>query len=352
MTSLFTQVPLDLAIQVLNVKLHEEQSLIERTSIPVPQIVFLTDLCLHSTFFRFQGKFFEQTDGAAMGSPLSPIIANLVMEHIEEKAIASAPLQPSLWTRYVDDTFVIWNHEEEHLLQFHEHLNGQHPSIQFTIERESEGRMPFLDVLVSRTHDHLSTSNYRKPTHTDRYIPFHSNHHPRVLMGIARCMRNRALQVCDENSQQSELEHLERVFRANGFPEKVVMRALSSPCSNRTPGDWQQQEEEEAMKPLFVPYVRGLSERLEKVCTPLGVRPIFKPWNTLRRMLMQVKDRTPMGNKKEIVYEVPCHDCEMKYIGETKRSMKERVAEHRYAVKKEDVQKWHSSPCSKILPFH
>ena len=116
------------------------------------------------------------------------------------------------------------------------------------------------------------------------------------------------------------------------------MRALSSPCSNRTPGDWQQQEEEEAMKPLFVPYVRGLSERLEKVCTPLGVRPIFKLQNTLRRMLMQVKDRTPMGNKKEIVYEVPCHDCEMKYIGETKRSMKKRVAEHRYAVKKEDVQ--------------
>jgi hypothetical protein len=55
---------------------------------------------------------------------------------------------------------------------------------------------------------------------------------------------------------------------------------------------------------------------------------------------------------KEIVYEVPCHDCEMKYIGETKRSMKKRVAEHRYAVKKEDVQKWHSSPCSKIPPFH
>ena len=52
-TSLFTQVPLDLAIQVLEVKLHEDQSLIERTSIPVPQIVFLTDLCLRSTFFRF-----------------------------------------------------------------------------------------------------------------------------------------------------------------------------------------------------------------------------------------------------------------------------------------------------------
>ena len=117
-TSLFTQVPLHLAIQILEEKLNEDQSLPERTSISVPQILSLANLCLCSTFFRFQRQFFEQTDGVAMRSPLSPIIANLVMEHIEEKAILSAPLKPSL-TRYVDDTFVIWSHREEELLKFH-----------------------------------------------------------------------------------------------------------------------------------------------------------------------------------------------------------------------------------------
>lgn len=91
-TSLFTQVPLDLAIQVLEQKLNEDQSLPERTPILVPQIVLLTGLCLRSTFFKCQNQFFEQTDGAAMGSPLSPIIANLFTEHIEKKAILSASL--------------------------------------------------------------------------------------------------------------------------------------------------------------------------------------------------------------------------------------------------------------------
>ena len=63
-----------------------DQTLIERTT-PVQQLVHLTELCLHSTYFKCQSKFYKQTDGAAMGSPLSPIIANLFMEQLEEEAI-------------------------------------------------------------------------------------------------------------------------------------------------------------------------------------------------------------------------------------------------------------------------
>lgn len=73
-----------------------------------------------------------------MRSLLSPIIANLFMEYIEEKAIQSAPLQPALWIRYVNDTVVIWQQGEEQLLRFHGHLNQQSPNIQFTMHMERE----------------------------------------------------------------------------------------------------------------------------------------------------------------------------------------------------------------------
>ena len=76
-TSLFTQVPVDDALKVLKEKLNDDRTLKERISIPVAQVMQLTELCLRSTYFQFENQFYEQTDGAAMGSPLSPIIANL-----------------------------------------------------------------------------------------------------------------------------------------------------------------------------------------------------------------------------------------------------------------------------------
>ena len=155
-------------------------------------------------------------------------MANLFMEYIEEKAITSAPLKPNMWTRYVDDTFVIWPHGPEPLQRFHEHLNQQCPSIQFTMETEDHGQIPFLDVLVTRQGNKLSTSVYRKPTHTDRYLPSHSHHHPRMLTGVMQCMRQRDDQICNEANKKAELHHLENVFIANGYPERTVKKIFSS----------------------------------------------------------------------------------------------------------------------------
>ena len=170
-TNLFTQVPIADALQVIEQKLSQDHSLLDRTTIPIPQLVELTELCLRSSFFQFQDKYYEQIEGAAMGSPLSPIVANLFMENLEEEAIRSAPLQPKLWRRYVDDTFVIWPHGQEELHRFHEHLNSLHSNIHFTMEEEKECTLPFLDVLITRISSSLSTSVYHKPTHRERYYP-------------------------------------------------------------------------------------------------------------------------------------------------------------------------------------
>ena len=162
--------PIDHTLKVVERRLSDDRTLIERAT-----TVTTHGTSLRSTYFKYQSKFYEQTDGAAMGSPLSAIIANLFMEQLEEEAIQSAPSQPAVWTRYVDYTFVIWQHGDEELARFHRHLNQQSPSIHFTMERE-EGRIAFLHVLVSKDGDCLSITVYRKPMHTDWYIPFHSHH--------------------------------------------------------------------------------------------------------------------------------------------------------------------------------
>ena len=147
-----------------------------------------------------------------MGSPLSPIVANLFMEAFEEKALESAVLRPRMWVRYVDDTFVLWPHEEDKLETFYRHLNSQHPSMQFTMEKESEGKISFLDVQITTKEGKLSTGVYRKNTHTDRYINYSSHHHPRIKTGVIACLKNRAEKVCDQQCVKSEISHLKRTF--------------------------------------------------------------------------------------------------------------------------------------------
>ena len=117
-----------------------------------------------------------QTDGAAMGSPVSPVVANIYMEMFEELALRTAPHAPRIWKRYVDDTFCVI--EREHVDLFLEHVNSLCPTIQFTMKLEKEWTIPFLDILLTRgTEGKVNISMYRKPTHTDRYLQY-SSHHP------------------------------------------------------------------------------------------------------------------------------------------------------------------------------
>ena len=116
-------------------------------------------------------------------------------------------LRPRKWLRYVDDTFVLWPHGEDELDTFHNHHNAQHQSIQ----KESDGRIPFLDVLVERKETKLSTRVYRKSTH-DHYIV-------RPPTNQVWSLKNRAEKVCDREHLKAEMVHLKKTFKTNGYPE-------------------------------------------------------------------------------------------------------------------------------------
>ena len=105
-----------------------------------------------------------------VGSPISPLIANPFMEEFEVKALSTCPHPPSLWLRFVDDTFVIM--KAEHSQPLLHHINSQDPHIQFTVEQPTQQvSLPFLDTLVTIEPDNtFSTTVYRKPTHTDQYL--------------------------------------------------------------------------------------------------------------------------------------------------------------------------------------
>ena len=96
------------------------------------EICSLLNLCLEATYLMFDGQVYQQVHGTAMGSPVSVVVVNLVMENIEKRALSSFHTPPRFWSRYVDDACTVL--PQGLVTSFHEHLNSIDKNIQFTVE--------------------------------------------------------------------------------------------------------------------------------------------------------------------------------------------------------------------------
>lgn len=164
--SLFTKVSTEEAIALIS----------QALPIDFPQ---LTQQFLKSTLSFFDGKYNEQIDGTAMGSPFSPVVANLFMEDFEKKSISSSVLKPLVFLRYIDKKFTVWPQGKPPLQDFLLHLNSLTPKIKSTMETEENGYLPFMDELVTRKNDgSLGLVAARKKAPADCYLHDESHHHP------------------------------------------------------------------------------------------------------------------------------------------------------------------------------
>jgi len=168
--SLFTKVPVEESLTLLSQHFNK-------------YILALYKHVLTSTYFCVDGQFYEQTDGIAMGSPLSPVIAKFYMEDFELKAIKQATNKPACWYRYVDYTFVIWPHGKEELTDFLNHLNGIHNNIQFTMEIKMKDTSHFWILTYTGRRTAPSDTEYieNPPLLTSTYTKIPSPSSQQVL---------------------------------------------------------------------------------------------------------------------------------------------------------------------------
>ena len=336
-SALFTSIPIDPAIDTIRKQLEEDQDLKKRTSMTVDHIISLLEFCLKNTYFSFQGRYYEQTEGATKGSPISPLVANIYMEEFEKQAISTSTTPPILWKRYVDDTFTIIKKNSKD--SFLEHLNSINPKIQFTCEETREdGSMPFLDILVTPEDDgSLKTSVFRKTTHTDLYLQWDSHHTIPSKYSVAGTLFHRASTVCSTPQQlQEEEEHLFRALTKCKYPTWAIKRARIRSQNlniNKTRRTKQTGQKEKKNLYMVVPYHQGLSERIKRSCNKFGVQVFFKGGQTIKNLLMAPKDKDPITNKSGVIYRFKCshHGCKEEYIGESARNFAERFKEHQKA---------------------
>nr|VZH93756.1 unnamed protein product [Spirometra erinaceieuropaei] len=143
-TSIFTSIPQHLAVETIELLLREKYDETENR-LGHAQIIQLLKFRL-KTHFTFDGTIYEQVKGMPMGSPISGLIAEAVLQRLE--SLVFRHHRPKFWARYVDDTFVVI--ERDQVLTFKEQLNAVFPDIQFTMEEEENNQLAFLDVLACR----------------------------------------------------------------------------------------------------------------------------------------------------------------------------------------------------------
>ena len=256
--SLFTSIPIDPAITIIRKHLEQDKDLHQRTNMTVNHICCLLEFCLKNTYFQYKGRYYEQTEGVAMGSPISPIVANLFMEDFKVQAIMTSPSPPVLWKRYVDDTFTIIH--KQHKDSFLEHLNNINPSIKFTSEEtRPDGAIPFLDILITPKDDSsLQTSVYKKPTHTDLYLQWDSHHTIPSKYSMVGTLYHKAKTIC--SNQEMLLKEEQHLLL--GIEEMQIPHM--GPNKKKNKNNSQQNKNIKKNLYMVVPHYQGLSENIKR----------------------------------------------------------------------------------------
>lgn len=186
--SLFTNVPLDLAIDSIN---NRWKHIAAHTKIPQNEIIFAVSFVLTSTYFTFNSIIYKQTYGTPMGSPLSPLIADLVMHDLETTTLNALNLHTSLYYRYVDD--IIMTAPSTMVSQIVSKFNNYHDRLKFTVEYEADRCLSFMDLLINIRNNKIFIDWFHKKTFSGRVLSFFSNHPFCQKIGIIYNMLDRAL---------------------------------------------------------------------------------------------------------------------------------------------------------------
>ena len=262
-SSLYTNIPHNEGIEACRHFLNTRQE----KSLPAESICDLIRMILTMNNFSFNNEHYLQVHGTAMGTRMAPSYANLFMGKFEQHAIENAPLKPFVWWRFIDDVFMIWTEGEEHLKDFIRYLNSVHASIKFTHEysNSSHQTLPFLDIQVHLSNNHIQTDLHTKPTDKHQYLLKTSCHPNHTKQTIPFSLFLRIRRICSTDAffdKRSEelIKHLVQRGYSRYSLQKDANRVRAIPRHATL-----QSQEQKATKTDRTPFVISFNPALPKI---------------------------------------------------------------------------------------
>ncbi|XP_025262217.1 uncharacterized protein LOC112637212 [Camponotus floridanus] len=330
-TSLFTNIPVDLALSSVSSRWRFIQN-----TCGLPEFEFLNAvrLVLNSTFFTFNNMFYKQTFGTPMGSPISPIIADIVLQDLEEKALNTLRFTPRFYFRYVDD--ILMTVPTDSIDSTLSIFNSFHDRLQFTCELEVDRKINFLDVTIIVNNNVLIFDWFHKSTFSGRYLNYFSQHPLCQKKGTIIGLVDRVSSLSHPTFHYKNLDLVVRILLDNGYPLSLVFQVMNQRLrfliNGRVHNDHSASNDSSTF--FTVPYLPGVTEQFRDVTNNLNVKLAYTSLNKLNKFIKVHKDYIPTNCKTNVVYKINCSDCDASYVGQTSRMLKTRISEHRSHINK------------------
>lgn len=344
---------------------------------PDKEILELLEINLRRNDFEFDGDFYLQVKGTAMGKRFAPAYANIFMAKWEAEALEKCPRKPLHYLRYLDDIWGVWTYSKPDFEEFIRILNAHDWSIQCKYELDDK-KIDFLDTTVYKgqnfeVHNKLDIKVFFKKTDTHALL-YKSSFHPRhTYRGIVKAQLLRFHRICTRQEDfQEAVKELFVALRKRGYSRQFLRQCLRSFLDRK-----------EALEgdriPLITTYSlfnvqihKKLKENFNSLMVNTGVLPnrtvisayrrnknlkdylvrarltsqqFLKPTvlfgtfcsltfvkNRVKKTIFPVRQRfTPQSTN--CVYLIFCVKCGIQYVGETKNSISLRMTQHRYNIK-------------------
>ncbi|KAL6418855.1 hypothetical protein ACFW04_014207 [Cataglyphis niger] len=229
-----------------------------------------------------------------MGSPVSPILADIVMDDLENTLFG-----------YVDDIFAIVPRAK--VDEINVIFNSYHQRLKFTHEIESDSCINFLNTSVIRSNG-------------------------KIINTIFLYLVDHAILLFDDQFHGKNIDVVKQILLNNCFLTHVINRYIYKRLNflkhqvNSTPGNGESSTD----KPFYIalPFVEGLSNGIGRMFKNMGFTVVYNIPKKLNSLIKRGKDGLPISNSTEVVYKINCKNCSASYIGQTKRHLSTRVKEH------------------------
>ena len=341
--SLFTNVPINDTIEIILQEVYNHD-LLPPPKIPSQILKDLLLLCTKEAPFRCpRGKLYVQIEGVAMGSPLGPTFANYYMGNLEKTVFDNPEKKPSIYARYVDDTFIQIKDENE-LIKLKECFQNN-SKLNFTYELSVNNKLPFLDVLVEHSENTFNTRVYHKPTDNGNCMNGDSECVEKYKISVITNYLNRAYKVSKTwEDFHTELLHIKQRLINNNYTNTMVDSEIRKFLTQKETKD--NKRTKNSIPVYYASQMHSnyiIEERVIKKIIYDNIKCknpddkldlIFYYKNQKTSQLVMKNNLNPPSSRLEqtnVIYEFKCpmsHSQVTKYIGFTQSTLSKRLTYH------------------------